>query len=112
FVWNSGMFCFTAAAILAALKRHAGTLVGAVERCADAIRSGDASMMEIDPDLFASVPDISIDYAVMEPAAAAGEVAVVRGTFDWTDVGSWQAGGELGAAGAEGHRRAGGRRSD
>jgi len=104
FVWNSGMFCFTTAAILAALKRHAGTLLGAVERCADAIRSADASMMEIDPDLFASVPDISIDYAVMEPAAAAGEVAVVRGTFDWTDVGSWQAVAELEAADSDGNR--------
>src|SRR4029453_17074552 len=41
------------------------------------------------------VPDISIDYAVMEKAAAAGEVAIVRGTFDWSDVGSWQAGCDL-----------------
>ena len=104
FVWNSGMFCFKASAILAALDRHAGTLLGSVQRCADALRSGDASMMEIDPDLFASVPDISIDYAVMEPAAAAGEVAVVRGTFDWTDVGSWQAVAELETADADGNR--------
>jgi mannose-1-phosphate guanylyltransferase/mannose-6-phosphate isomerase len=104
FVWNSGMFCFTASAILDALDRHAGPLLGAVQRCADALRSGDGSMMEIDPELFASVPDISIDYAVMEPAAAAGEVAVVRGTFDWTDVGSWQAVAELETADADGNR--------
>jgi mannose-1-phosphate guanylyltransferase / mannose-6-phosphate isomerase len=104
FVWNSGMFCFTASVILDALDRHAGPLLGAVQRCADALRSGDGSMMEIDPDMFASVPDISIDYAVMEPAAAAGEVAVVRGTFDWTDVGSWQAVAELEAADADGNR--------
>src|SRR5437899_8106784 len=104
FVWNSGMFCFTASAILGAMERHAGSLLGAVQRCADALRSGDASMMEIDPDLFASVPDISIDYAVMEPAAEAGEVAVVRGTFDWTDVGSWQAVAELAPPDAHGNR--------
>ena len=48
-------------------------------------------MLEIDPAHFAAVPDISIDYAIMERAAEAGEVAVVRGAFDWSDIGSWQA---------------------
>jgi len=48
-------------------------------------------MLEIDADLFAAAPDISLDYAVMERAAAAGDVAVVRGTFDWSDIGSWSA---------------------
>ena len=46
-----------------------------------------------------SVPDISLDYAVMEKAAAEGGVAVVRGTFDWSDVGSWQAMADLTRAG-------------
>ena len=54
-----------------------------------------AAMLEIDAALFAAAPDISLDYAVMEKAAAAGEVGVVRGTFDWSDVGSWQAVAEL-----------------
>jgi mannose-1-phosphate guanylyltransferase len=62
------------------------------------------SMLEIDPALFAAVPDISIDYAIMERAAEAGEVAVVRGAFDWSDVGSWQAVAALTAADDEGNR--------
>ena len=33
----------------------------------------------------------------MEKAAAEGSVAVVRGTFDWSDIGSWQAMAELSA---------------
>jgi mannose-1-phosphate guanylyltransferase len=52
-------------------------------------------MQEIDTALFAAVPDISLDYAVMEKAATCGEVAIVRGTFDWSDVGSWQAVSDL-----------------
>jgi mannose-1-phosphate guanylyltransferase / mannose-6-phosphate isomerase len=40
---------------------------------------------------------------VMEPAAAAGRVAVVRGTFDWSDIGSWQAVSELTPPDAEGN---------
>ncbi len=104
FLWNSGMFCFTASAILAAFDRHAGALLAAVRPCGDALRAGDGSMLEIDPGLFAPVPNISLDYAVMEPAATAGEVAIVSGTFDWTDVGSWEAVAELAPPDAQGNR--------
>ncbi|MEO8677275.1 MAG: mannose-1-phosphate guanylyltransferase/mannose-6-phosphate isomerase, partial [Casimicrobiaceae bacterium] len=104
FLWNSGMFCFTASAILAAFDRYAGKLLTALRPCAEALRSGDLSILEVNPDLFGPVPNISLDYAVMEPAAAAGNVAIVRGTFDWTDVGSWLAMAELTPPDAEGNR--------
>ena len=61
-------------------------------------------MLEIDATLFRAVPDISIDYAVMEKAATEAEVVVVRGDFDWSDVGSWQAVSELVGADADGNR--------
>jgi mannose-1-phosphate guanylyltransferase len=59
------------------------------------------TMLEIDSTLFASVPDVSFDIAVMEKAS---EVAVVRGKFDWSDVGSWQALSDLVEQDAEGNR--------
>ena len=105
YAWNSGIFCFTASAILEAIARHAPDVDRAVRPIAEAFASRpDATMLEIDPERFASVPDISIDYAVMEPAAAAGRVAAVRGTFDWSDIGSWQAIADLTAPDAEGNR--------
>jgi len=61
----------------------------------------NAAMLEIDAALFAAVPDISLDYAVMEKAS---RVAVVRGTFDWSDVGSWQAVSALSEPDAAGNR--------
>src|SRR5256884_3173230 len=92
YVWNSGMFAFTPAAILAALARHAPGVLASTRPIVNAlVEGGSAGMLEIDAAQFAAVPDISIDYAVMESAAAAGEVAVVRGAFDLSDVGSWQA---------------------
>jgi mannose-1-phosphate guanylyltransferase len=92
YVWNSGMFAFTPAAILAALARHAPGVLASTRPIVNALAdTTPTGMLEIDAAQFAAVPDISIDYAVMESAAAAGEVAVVRGTFDWSDVGSWQA---------------------
>ena len=105
YAWNSGIFCFTASAILEAIARHAPDIDRAVRPIAEAFASRPGvTMLEIDPERFASVPDISIDYAVMEPAAAAGRVAAVRGTFDWSDIGSWQAIADLTAPDAEGNR--------
>jgi mannose-1-phosphate guanylyltransferase len=105
YVWNSGMFCFTASAILAAFARHAAPVKAAIRPVWNALAGrASASMHEIDSALFAAVPDISIDYAVMEKAATAGDVAIVRGTFDWSDVGSWQAVSELTEPDAHGNR--------
>ena len=105
YAWNSGMFCFTPATVLAAFARHAPAVLDAVRPVAQALAGkGDVSMLDIDAALFAAVPDISLDYAVMEKAAAAGDVSVVRGAFDWSDVGSWQAMAELSAPDADGNR--------
>ncbi len=96
YVWNSGMFCFSAGAILRAFGRYAPAVLDAVKPVWTMIAARSPRvMLEIDAALFAAVPDISIDYAVMEKAAADGAVAVVRGTFDWSDVGSWQAVSDL-----------------
>jgi mannose-1-phosphate guanylyltransferase len=57
--------------------------------------------MELDPARFATVPDISIDYAVMEKAA---NVAVVPCNIGWKDIGSWTALADLNEADADGNR--------
>ena len=95
FVWNSGMFCFTARAMLAAFAQHAPAVLAAARAALPAGAARGEAMLEIDATAFAAAPDVSIDYAVMEPAAAAGAVAVVRGAFDWSDIGSWQAVADL-----------------
>ena len=38
-----------------------------------------------------TLPKTAIDYAVAEPAAAAGDVAMVPGSFSWDDVGDFDA---------------------
>ena len=104
YLWNSGMFCFTARAIVAAFERHAPNVLAAVRPVAKALAGrNNEQMLEIDAKLFAAAPDISLDYAVMENAAKAGEVAVVRGSFDWSDIGSWQAVADLAPPDAHGN---------
>jgi len=107
YVWNSGMFAFTPATVLAAFARHAPELLASARQCWQKLQAGAAAgqaALEIDGTLFQALPDISIDYAVMEGAAAQGEVVVVRGGFDWSDVGSWKAVSELVGADKDGNR--------
>jgi mannose-1-phosphate guanylyltransferase len=95
YLWNSGMFCFKAGVILDELARHAPEVARTAEACWAAMRNGgadQASMLEIPAEAFAEVPDISIDYAVMEKSSL---VAVVPGNFGWSDIGSWNAVSEL-----------------
>lgn len=95
YLWNSGMFCFTAGAVLDQLRRHAPAIYEGAASCWEATlaRAGSSpEMAEIDRDSFAQLTDISIDYAVMEKSA---DVAVVPGSFGWSDIGSWNALGEL-----------------
>ena len=108
YVWNSGMFAFTAGSILATFARYAPTVLEAMRPVWQplAAKSGE-TVLEIDAATFAAAPDISIDFAVMEQAAADGKVAVVRGDFDWSDVGSWQAISELSDTDAHGNRGSG-----
>jgi mannose-1-phosphate guanylyltransferase len=101
-VWNSGMFCFAAATVLEAFEAHAPEILAALQPVWQALRAQiDGSMLEIDRELFASVPEASFDVAVMEKAA---KVAVVRAGFDWSDVGSWRAMAELAPPDADGNR--------
>lgn len=90
FVWNSGMFCFKASTILDAMGEHApDVLEAATQVWSNAKRSGAASEeIKFDADEFADLPDISIDYAVMEKAS---NIALLRASFHWSDIGSWQA---------------------
>ncbi|MFN8630705.1 MAG: hypothetical protein U0838_10410 [Chloroflexota bacterium] len=80
------------AAIIEALERFAPDVVMPARRGL----AGDLAAA------YAQLPSRSIDYAVMEPAAAAGRVVMAAMDVGWTDVGTWPALLEAGAAGIDG----------
>jgi mannose-1-phosphate guanylyltransferase / mannose-6-phosphate isomerase len=89
FLWNSGMFCFKAGVFLDELQRHSPEIATAVTGCWSAMQSpSNPDVLEIPAAGFATVPDLSVDYAVMERS---DRVAVVPGNFGWSDIGSWNA---------------------
>jgi len=102
--WNSGMFVFSAAGFLRAAQRlkpqaHAGLM--------EIARSwGTSSQEEALRRIYPTLPRISVDFAIMEPASTSPdfEVCTVRMDVNWIDVGSWPSFGATLAPDAEGNR--------
>lgn len=103
YLWNGGMFCFRAGAILAALAEHSPDIARGVERVWQATATR-AEPVELDPASFADLRSDSIDFAVMEKARRR---AVVPVTCGWSDIGSWQAISELYEGDSHGNRVSG-----
>ena len=76
FYWNSGMFVWKAATIMAALEERQPEMMCAIETIVDA--AGRPDFSEVFNREFAAIKGISIDYAVMEHAK---EVAMIEANF-------------------------------
>jgi mannose-1-phosphate guanylyltransferase len=90
YLWNSGMFVWRAATVLDALAAHLPASAEGLRTivAAPAGPQRNAVLAEV----FPTLPRISIDYAVLEPASAEpGRVVTVALDVDWLDVGSWPA---------------------
>jgi len=78
YLWNSGIFSFRIEHILDEIKACAPDIYKGV---AQYVKTGNKKY-------FRRVPNISIDYAVMEKSS---DICVIKGSFMWDDVGSWRA---------------------
>ncbi|WP_152226987.1 mannose-1-phosphate guanylyltransferase/mannose-6-phosphate isomerase [Pseudomonas sp. SCB32] len=104
YFWNSGMFCFRVGTLVEEMKIHAPDVHEAVTRTIGQSRLTEAEAhrcLSLDADAFGQVPDISIDYALLERS---GKVATVPCNLGWSDIGSWNALSELTAEDDEGNR--------
>ena len=108
YLWNSGMFFWRVSTLEAAMKLTLPDVGNAIAALAPRPHTTDETTSETTGDetadettgetgdettevsaarlLFASLPDISIDFGVMERAK---NVVVVPASFPWDDVGSW-----------------------
>ncbi len=87
FLWNAGIFLFSAQTLLNAFAAHAPDLISPV---ADAVELAevDLGFLRLAPEPWAKARDISIDYAVMEQAA---NLDVLPFSAGWSDLGDWDA---------------------
>lgn len=85
YLWNSGMFLFTASRYLEELQLHAPDIAASAERAYSG-STRDGSRISLDDESFSACRSDSIDYAVMESTTSA---AVVPTDPGWNDIGSW-----------------------
>ncbi len=87
YLWNSGNFLFRSDVMIAELAKYAPDILDAVTASVDKAES-DLGFVRLDKQSFEASPKNSIDYAVIEKTK---NMAVVRGHFPWSDIGSWDA---------------------
>lgn len=104
FAWNSGMFVFSAATFLDCLKRFKPESYEGLSTIAKAW--GTKAQKQVLDKIYPTLPRISVDYAVMEPASTDKSVSVctVVTDVDWLDVGSWPSYAQTLTPDADGNR--------
>ncbi len=86
YLWNAGIFLFTAAAMREAVTTHAPDLLAGVEE-AVAGAEQDLSFHRLASGAWSDLPNLSIDYAVMEKA---DNLWVQPYDGHWCDLGDWE----------------------
>ena len=80
YLWNAGIFVWNIRTIVDALRRYKPGIAADMDRM---METGDVQ------GIFPQCEKISIDFAVMEPAAADGKVYTHPADFGWSDLGNW-----------------------
>ena len=93
YLWNASMFVWQVDLFLRELARQQPELHAGLVTIAKAWHTG--AREEVLGQVWPTLPKISVDYAVMEGAAAAGQVATVPGSFGWNDVGDFHTLGDV-----------------
>lgn len=104
--WNSGMSCFAAGTMLAAMAAHCPDVLDAAARALGQGRTGLAGgfeTVEVAAGPYRAAPAVPLDRAVMEKIAPS-RLACVPLACGWSDIGSWPAAAALLAPDAAGNR--------
>ncbi len=94
--WNAGMFVAPVELMLRHLKANEPELHDGLMEIALAWDTPDR--VAVKNRVWPTLPKIAIDYAVAEPAADAGDVAMIPADFSWDDVGDFAAIARLSSA--------------
>jgi mannose-1-phosphate guanylyltransferase/mannose-6-phosphate isomerase len=81
YYWNGGRFVFRADVFLEILRHHQPAIHGAIDQLAQCDGAAPAALYE-------ALPDVSIDYGVLEHAE---RIAMVPVSIGWSDLGNWEA---------------------
>ena len=100
YVWNGGMFFFSAERLQREIATHLPALSAGLSRIEAAALQGAAAEHAETARVFAEAKSVSIDVGLMEKV---GAFEVVPGSFGWSDLGSWESAWELAPKDARGN---------
>jgi len=93
YAWNGGIFLWSARTLANAIREHCPAMAPLLEKIAAAF--GTPEFEQVFAEVYPQCQDISVDYAVLEPRSAKGEMAseiyCLPADFAWNDLGSWAA---------------------
>jgi mannose-1-phosphate guanylyltransferase / mannose-6-phosphate isomerase len=87
YLWNAGIFLASASTLISAYEEHAPEILAGV-RAALSRAKTDLGFTRLDPEPWSTLPDLSIDYAIMEKAT---NLVVMPYEGAWSDLGGWEA---------------------
>ncbi|MCO5176657.1 MAG: sugar phosphate nucleotidyltransferase [Thermomicrobiales bacterium] len=96
YLWNASMFVWKARVLMEEMRVHLPALASALERIA--ADWGTPRQQETLDTIWPTVADVTIEHGILEPST---HVAVVPGTFGWTDLGDWHGLGTISADSAD-----------
>ncbi|MFC2135864.1 mannose-1-phosphate guanylyltransferase [Bacteroidota bacterium] len=102
FLWNSGMFIWRTDVILNEIKKYMPELYHGLETIKKSVDTSDFPNVLMN--VYSQLKSISIDYGIMEKSE---NVYLIKGSFDWSDVGSWETVYELSPKDDEGNVKIG-----
>jgi mannose-1-phosphate guanylyltransferase len=93
YAWNSGMFLWSVKTLTNAIREHSPGIAARMEEIGAAY--GTPEFGRVFAEVYPLCENISIDYAVLEPRSAKGEMSAeiycLPGDFCWNDLGCWSA---------------------
>ncbi len=87
YLWNAGIFMYTAQTLIDAFAIHAPAMLAQVQASV-ANAQPDLGFLRLAPDAWAKCEDISVDFAIMEKV---DNLSVIAHEGDWSDMGGWNA---------------------
>ena len=87
YFWNAGIFVWRADVIDEEVRRHLPSLAAGLDRMNKNRRRGVVPAAAVER-VWADLPQVSIDYGVLEKS---DRVAMVPASFGWSDIGTWDA---------------------
>ena len=87
YLWNANFFVWDSETLMKQFREFEPEMYESLIALEDSLKQMDAR--ETLREAYPRLKKVAIDYAVLEPAARAGRMAVIPVDMEWSDIGSW-----------------------